>query len=55
MNSVALTLYVSLVKIVQVKSMIYDKKENIFEKYIVCGETRTYDLNLDSCTLYPMG
>ena len=47
MNSIAFTLSVSLVKIVQVKNMIYDKKMKIsFEKYIVCRETRSHDLNL---------
>ena len=36
--------------------MIYDKKmKTIVLKYIVCRETRTYDLNLDSYTLYPKG
>ena len=29
------------------------KYENNLLKYIVCGETRTHDLNLDSHTLYP--
>ena len=48
-----LLLHVSLLKIVQV--MIYDKNENIKKKYIVCRETRTHDLNLDSYALCPNG
>ena len=50
-----LLLYVSLVKIVQVMSLIYDKKYIYFFKYIVNRETRTHDTNLASYTLYPKG
>ena len=37
--------------------MIYDKKWKYLKKkiYIVCRETRTHDLNLDSYALYPNG
>ena len=50
MNSINLLLHVSFVKIVQV--LIYDKKyKYIFKKNIVCRETRTHYLNLDSYTL----
>ena len=34
--------------------MIYEKKK-FLKKYIVCRETWTHDLNLDSYTLYPKG
>ena len=57
MNSITFTfLYVSLVKVVQVMSMIYEKKwKYFFLKHIVCHETQTHDLNLNGYTLFPKG
>ena len=53
MNSITYTFTRSSCKIVQV--MINDKKwKNIF-KHILCRETWTHDLNVDSYTLYPKG
>ena len=35
--------------------MIYDKKWEKKNKHIVCRETQTHDLNVDSYTFYPKG
>ena len=53
MNSITFTFKRKSCKILQV--MHYDKKWKYFFKYIVCRETQTHDLNLDSYTLYPKG